>query len=88
MLGFFVSAKFSRFTVSFDDELFAPTKRIENHSWSDFIASAGGLFSLCMGASILSIVELIYYFVLHIFVTYFNGRKQTNTKRMIFMIET
>lgn len=43
------------------------SRRIEFHSTADFLASSGGLFGLFMGASLLSLIEFIYYFTLRLF---------------------
>lgn len=43
------------------------SKRIEFHSTADFLASSGGLFGLFMGASLLSVIEFVYYFTLRLF---------------------
>lgn len=55
--------------VSFKQQEINPLKRVEFHSPTDFLASSGGLFGLFMGASLLSFVELIYYFTLRLFYT-------------------
>lgn len=36
-------------------------KRNELFGWTDFIANCGGVLGLCMGVSLLSLVELLYY---------------------------
>lgn len=33
----------------------------DNNNCSSFVASLGGIFGLCLGGSLISIVELIYY---------------------------
>lgn len=58
------SLTFSRVTVSFNTENLLPAKRIDYYNLADFLANSGGLFNLCMGASVLSFVELIYYFTI------------------------
>lgn len=56
--------------------------RLEFHSTTAFIANAGGLFGLFMGASLLSFVELIYFFTLRLFCT-----KRTEAKAKIQAIK-
>lgn len=70
LTNFTFSATYSRLIVSFNDEHFIPTTRMASSNYIDFLASAGGLFGLFMGASLLSIVELLYYFTVRIFFTY------------------
>lgn len=46
-----------------------------------FTANVGGLLSLCLGISVLSLVELIYYLTLKIFiVSYIHFKKQHKRK--------
>ncbi|XP_055306473.1 pickpocket protein 28-like [Sitodiplosis mosellana] len=63
----FENSTFSRVTVSFKHKHFTAARRSEFRSLEDFLASSGGIFGLLMGASLLSVVELIYYFTLRIF---------------------
>lgn len=70
LTNFTFSATYSRLIVSFNDEHFIPTTRMASSNYIDFLAGAGGLFGLFMGASLLSIVELLYYFTVRIFFTY------------------
>lgn len=45
---------------------FIALNRTEIYTMADFMASCGGLLGLYMGISLLSIVELIYYFTLRL----------------------
>ncbi|XP_050440596.1 sodium channel protein Nach-like isoform X2 [Adelges cooleyi] len=36
-------------------------------TWDTLVASIGGIFGLCLGGSVLSIVELIYYFTIRLY---------------------
>ncbi|XP_048509629.1 uncharacterized protein LOC105687428 [Athalia rosae] len=47
-------------------------------TWDGLFASFGGIFGLCLGGSIVSLVELIYYFAVKIF-----HRKKRETKNQI-----
>ncbi|XP_055321187.1 pickpocket protein 28-like isoform X2 [Sitodiplosis mosellana] len=69
----FHDSTFSRVVISFKEELFTPSRRLEYYNFSNFLANSGGLFGLFMGASLLSFIELIYYFTLRVF---FTRRKQ------------
>lgn len=79
------SASFSRLIVSFDEETFIPMVRTEMHSINDYIATFGGLFNLFIGASLLSVVELVYYSTIRIYFAYKEDRKKTNGKQRIFL---
>lgn len=67
------SSTFSRVLISFKEELFTPSRRLEYYNLNQFLANSGGLFGLFMGASLLSFIELLYYFTLRVF---FTRRKQ------------
>ena len=36
-------------------------------SWDAFFAAFGGIFGLCLGGSIISLIEVFYYFIIKIF---------------------
>lgn len=58
-------ATFNRIRVTFATDSYRPIYRTELYTLSDFLASCGGLFGLFIGASLLSFIEIIYYFTLH-----------------------
>lgn len=58
------SSTFGQVSITFRDENVGASKRIEFRCTKDFLASSGGLFGLFVGASLLSFVELIYFFIL------------------------
>ncbi|XP_055321191.1 pickpocket protein 28-like, partial [Sitodiplosis mosellana] len=74
----FENSTFSRLVISFREESFIPSKRDEYYTLSDFLANSGGLISLCLGASTLSFIELLYYFTIRII---FSKRSQQKTKQ-------
>ncbi|CAO1415887.1 unnamed protein product [Diamesa hyperborea] len=51
-------------TIYIKDDDFIALKRSEFYGWTDFLSNCGGLFGLFMGFSILSLVEIMYYFTL------------------------
>lgn len=55
--------------VSFKDQHFIALNRSETTTFSNFVASCGGLMGLFMGISLLSIVEMVYFFTLRLFCT-------------------
>ncbi|XP_031635400.1 pickpocket protein 28-like [Contarinia nasturtii] len=57
----------SKLFVTFKEQHFIGKVRMAKYSYSGFIANCGGLFGLFMGISVLSVVELVYYFTLRLF---------------------
>ena len=41
--------------------------------WGALVANFGGVFGLFMGGSILSVVEIVYYFSIKLFAIYFSS---------------
>lgn len=78
---FIFSASFSRLVVSFRDEVFNPYTRVEKRTWTDTLSYIGGLCGLFMGASLLSIIELLYYLTLRIFFTFRKPQEINNPNR-------
>lgn len=70
--------------VGFNEEHFIPMTRMASSNYIEFLASAGGLFGLFMGASLLSIIEFIYYFTIRIFFTSYDH--PTTLDNRVFMI--
>lgn len=56
-------------TFYFGNHYVDVAERVETYTFFDFLAISGGLLGLFLGISVLSIVELIYYFTLHLFWT-------------------
>lgn len=57
---------YSRLTIFFKDSYFVTSKRSELYGSADFLADTGGLLGLFMGVSILSLIEIFYYFTLRV----------------------
>ena len=53
--------------IYFDSLHFLQTERDEVYSAIDFIANIGGLLGLCMGVSIISGLELFYFFTARLY---------------------
>lgn len=66
----------TRFQVYFKENEFITLTRSELYGPIDFIASCGGLLGLFMGASFLSIVELLYFCFLRLCCNIRTNRKQ------------
>lgn len=54
--------EYLKFKVEFQKAQILPYKRVAPYQISDFIANCGGLLGLFMGISLLSVVEIIYFF--------------------------
>ena len=62
--------------VSFKEAQFMSSKRSELYGTTDFLANCGGLFGLFMGVSTLSIVELLYFCTVRLFINIRMRRKK------------
>jgi Amiloride-sensitive sodium channel len=56
-------------SLLFKEEQIFSSKRSELYGQTDFIANCGGLLGLFMGVSLLSIVEVVYFFTLRLICT-------------------
>lgn len=61
--------------IYFENAGFESTERYAAFDFMDFVASCGGLLGLFMGLSILSFIELAYYFILWIMMVRRSSRK-------------
>ncbi|XP_053698532.1 pickpocket protein 28-like [Sabethes cyaneus] len=55
------SKHLSKIEIYFKDVQFITSKRTELYGLTDFVASCGGILGLCMGVSLLSLIELLYF---------------------------
>ncbi|XP_055840673.1 pickpocket protein 28-like [Episyrphus balteatus] len=74
------NTRISQVKISFNDDHFNGLKRSELYSTTDLIANCGGLLGLFMGVSILSLVELVYFFTLRLWTNLKNNRKIQDDK--------
>ncbi|XP_055610183.1 pickpocket protein 28-like [Uranotaenia lowii] len=65
--------------VHFKDLYCVKYRREAFMTWDSLLASFGGIFGLCMGGSVLSIVELVYYFLIKPFTFYKQGEDQRSS---------
>ncbi|XP_055527902.1 pickpocket protein 28-like [Wyeomyia smithii] len=56
-----VGYQIARLSIYFKEAQFMTAKRSELYGLTDFLANCGGLLGLCMGVSLLSLVELFYF---------------------------
>ncbi|XP_052859747.1 sodium channel protein Nach-like [Anopheles cruzii] len=61
---------YATLNVHFKDMYCVKYKRDAYMTWDSLVATFGGIFGLCMGGSVLSIVELLYYFTVKPFTVY------------------
>ncbi|XP_050073010.1 pickpocket protein 11-like [Anopheles maculipalpis] len=66
---------YATLNVHFKDIYCVKYKRDAYMTWDSLVATFGGIFGLCMGGSVLSIVELVYYFTIKPFTLYQSKRK-------------
>lgn len=57
-------------SIFFKEDQFITSKRSELYGTVDFYANCGGILGLFTGASVLSIVEIIYFWTLRLGCTY------------------
>ncbi|KXJ72524.1 hypothetical protein RP20_CCG017786 [Aedes albopictus] len=55
------SRQISKLAIYFKEVQFITSKRSELFGMTDFIANCGGILGLCLGVSLFSIIELLYY---------------------------
>ncbi|CAL8109748.1 unnamed protein product [Orchesella dallaii] len=60
----YVSGSISVVRVFFRESSIMQYKRDELFTWEDFVSNLGGVMSLCLGFSILSLVEVFYFFTM------------------------
>ncbi|GAB0097251.1 pickpocket protein 28 [Sergentomyia squamirostris] len=64
--GEFNGTQFAAISLFFKDTQFITSRRSELYGWTHFIANCGGLLGLFMGVSLLSIIEIIYFFTIRL----------------------
>ena len=67
--------------IKFDEDVFNNLIRSEVYSKTDFIADCGGLLGLFMGVSILSLVELVYYLTVRLWLN-LKERRRINAREI------
>ncbi|XP_052756948.1 pickpocket protein 28-like isoform X2 [Galleria mellonella] len=66
---------YSRVMIFFKEPQFITSRRSELYGQTDFLANCGGLLGLFMGFSILSVVEILYFFTLRLWCVVWNRRR-------------
>lgn len=68
--------------VNFRDEQLVQLKYSEALTRTDFVATAGSLFSLFMGVSLLSVIEMLYYLLVRI-----HSADQSDQRTQVIQVE-
>lgn len=54
-----------------------------NMTWDMLLASLGGIFGLCLGGSLISVVEIVYFFIKSLYRTFKAPNKITAKKFLV-----
>lgn len=82
---FIFSMRPSIVAIFFREQDVTLLKRVEVYTYIDFVAICGGLLGLFLGASVLSLVEFLYYSTLRLFWTF---RKWKSESKIVPLIRT
>ncbi|XP_049542723.1 pickpocket protein 11-like [Anopheles darlingi] len=74
-------SQYATLNVHFKDLYCVKYKRDAYMTWDSLVATFGGIFGLCMGGSVLSMVELLYYFTVKPFTVYQEKMKRKRNER-------
>jgi hypothetical protein len=69
--------------IFFGSDTTVPKLRKRLYGTTELIASTGGLLGLCLGVSILSGVEAIYYCTIRVFCKFCGRRQNKNTELLV-----
>jgi hypothetical protein len=69
--------RYSAVMVNFKDNQFVALKRSQLFGKTEFLAHCGGLLGLFLGFSVISVLELVYFFTIRLFC---NFKKQGTRK--------
>lgn len=67
--------------IYYKEPQFMTSKRSELYGMTDFLANCGGIMGLCMGISLLSLVELVYFCSVRPAMLYRGNRKRKSKSR-------
>jgi Amiloride-sensitive sodium channel len=75
---------YSEVNIYFSKNQFLSRQRNELHGNIDFLANCGGLLGLCLGMSVLSLLEIVYFALIHFWFNRRNIRaRQTDNVRKL-----
>ncbi|CAG7826654.1 unnamed protein product [Allacma fusca] len=81
----YVSASISVLRVFFRESSIMQYKRDELFTWEDFVSNLGGVMGLCLGFSLLSLVEIIYFFTMRFFVDWHRYKKAREAQDLLLI---
>ncbi|EAT48435.1 AAEL000552-PA, partial [Aedes aegypti] len=61
LILYFSSRQISKLAIYFKEVQFITSKRSELFGLTDFVANCGGILGLCLGVSLFSLIELLYF---------------------------
>ncbi|KAL1396785.1 hypothetical protein pipiens_010268 [Culex pipiens pipiens] len=77
------SMQLSYLGIYYKEPQFMTSKRSELYGMTDFLANCGGIMGLCMGISLLSLVELVYFCSVRPAMLYRGNRKRKRKSRKL-----
>jgi Amiloride-sensitive sodium channel len=77
---------YSQFTFYFKENQFITSQRTEAYGMTDFLANCGGILGLCLGVSVISLLEILYFCTIRLYV-YLRTDQSTNQTITIFVEE-
>ncbi|KAL9703316.1 hypothetical protein quinque_006834 [Culex quinquefasciatus] len=76
------SMQISYLGIYYKEPQFMTSKRSELYGMTDFLANCGGIMGLCMGISLLSLVELVYFCSVRPAMLYRGNRSKSRKQKM------
>ncbi|XP_026469527.1 sodium channel protein Nach-like [Ctenocephalides felis] len=76
----------TEFNLYFKELSFVKYRRDPFMTWDSLLASVGGIFGLCLGGSVISLVELVYYFTMRFFYNWKRSNKNLQNNQQIFYL--
>ncbi|XP_049886391.1 degenerin del-1-like, partial [Pectinophora gossypiella] len=83
-----LSESYSKIDVHFSSATCLKYKREVLYSWDQMMANLGGIFGLCLGGSIISLLELVWFILDFIFTMWktLRNRKPSPIKKHVFVV--
>ncbi|XP_072940723.1 sodium channel protein Nach-like [Epargyreus clarus] len=78
-----ISKGYSRVAVHFSDDTCMKYRREVLYTWDQMLANLGGIFGLCLGGSIISIIEILWFALELLYTTVVVSRKKITTQGKI-----
>ncbi|XP_044749846.1 sodium channel protein Nach-like [Coccinella septempunctata] len=85
IIGYDDSIQGSRITIYFGNDQCVMIERSANLTWDALLASIGGVIGLCLGGSVLSIIEFIYFLTKSLLCKYHENKKNEKQVKLAKM---